>query len=106
MTDASQDGFPCWIGCDAHGVRAWSWEAVRLVECVDAPADQFDRVNTAVAVCLADGSERLMAAAVPATSEPGFLQCIEHAARLAVTLSDAIALQKIIDAQPATVPPC
>ena len=36
MSD-SRDGFPCWIGCDAHGVRCWSWESVRLVEWIPVP---------------------------------------------------------------------
>ncbi len=77
MTD-SRDGFPCWIGCDAHGVRCWSWESVRLVEWIPVPTLE-DATRNRTAVAFAAGSERYQAVVVPVESVNEWIRLVDAA---------------------------
>lgn len=50
------DEFPCWIVADDHGVLAYDWDEVALVEVAD---------DGRASMFLKDGSEWLYLAAVP-----------------------------------------
>ena len=96
MTDRSRDGLPCWIGCDAHGVRAWSWQAVRLVEWLPVPPERPDLVGDTCCLALEDGSESIHAIAVPVLTDAAFVECV----------GNAITLAAFLHGRAATVPPC
>lgn len=90
-----RDGFPCWIGCDAHGVRCWSWEAVRLVEWMPS-ATYEDALLNRTAIAFADGTERTQAIVVP----------VETAGQWSTIVGAAIEMAAGLARRAATVPPC
>jgi hypothetical protein len=90
-----RDGFPCWIGCDAHGVRCWSWESVRLVEWIPVPTLE-DAMHNRTAIAFADGSERSQAVVVPVESVNEWVRLLHASLDVAAGLAR----------RAATVPPC
>lgn len=63
MTDG-RDGFPCWVGADAHGARAYAWESVRLVELIETagppeqPTGIYLKAAASIVISHSDGSDR------------------------------------------------
>jgi len=89
------DGFPCWLGCDAHGIRAMSWEAVRLVELVEVKATRTatqDRHHSDGGICvsMADGSEHDFDAVTLTMDDLGLIIDAAYLIRIRDALSSQI----------------
>ncbi len=76
-----RDGFPCWIGSNASGVRAYAWESVRLVEWIETKDDgtlgHID-INPASQIVFAhaDGEERHLGFIALCHDALGFADCV------------------------------
>jgi len=96
-----RDGFPCWIGCDAHGVRAYAWESVRLVEWIDgqavtAPGHIDLKPAASIAIAHSDGTDR----------EVGFIGLCQHADDFANTVYEAVRTHRFMAKELGKVPSC
>lgn len=96
-----RDGFPCWIGCDAHGVRAYAWESVRLVEWLEggtatAPSHVDLKPATSIVLAHSDGTDRHL----------GFLGLCQHSDDFADTAYSAIYTHRLMARDLGKVPSC
>jgi hypothetical protein len=98
--DGDTGGFPCWLACDASGIRALAWEAVRLVELVTVETTQTDRQDRhhskgAICVSMIDGSEHEFDAVTLTMDDASLVTDADYLLRI----------RAMIDTLPGTVPP-